>query len=147
MPRIDQHSRIIAGAVALVTLFLLAGCATPMRVTSGTMIGTYEARYRDFHGRPSAKETLVIRIDGTYQQTFVSTRGKRWKHAGRWVLDNSQGSSTMDLHDYWRGVDDDGNVLAAPLKEGIAGLPVEERAGVICITANPLMNQYYARIK
>lgn len=148
MPRIDQHSRImVAGAVSLVTLFLLASCATPMKVTRSVMIGTYEASYRDFHGRPSAKETLVLKADGTYEQTFVSARGKRWKHAGRWVLDNSQGPSTMDLHDYWRGVDYDGNVLPAPERDGIAGLPVEERAGVICITSNPETNQYYAKIK
>ncbi len=112
------------------------------------MIGTYEARYEDYHGgKVFAKETLVLNVNGTYEQTFVPTHGKGWQHTGQWTLDNSQGSSSVNLYDYWAGVDYDGNVLPTPVKEGTAGLPVQERAGVICITSNPETVQYYAKMK
>lgn len=142
----QRSGHLLPASILLVGLLLLAGCATPMKVTRGAMVGTYEARYDGYYGVNLGKEILVLRIDGTYEQTYVPTSGKGWKHTGQWTLDTSQGSSRVRLYDYWEAADYGApKVLVPPGRAGTEDLPVEERAGTICITVNSDLDQYYAR--
>jgi hypothetical protein len=93
----DYHlRRLFCVGLALLTLFALGSCQTgdDLRdITVADLVGTWKADYSQSAANvdPSGVEIIVLKNDGTYQQTYTDNSGVIYQsHWLNWSLDEDK---------------------------------------------------------
>jgi hypothetical protein len=94
-------------------LAVLGGFAHFTSVPPNDLIGTYEAKYPS-DSWPVVKEVLVLRKDGTFDQTITRADGPSLHSSGRWSADCDFWGTDIHLGNALRPIDGFGTPCAKP---------------------------------
>ncbi len=106
-------------AIAIAIIGLTTGCnrnshvaISGPNVTRAEMVGTWQITYNPGGGKGVGKATLVLNVDGTFNQTFTPTGGKPLQNKGKWTYPTKTGEPFIELYDYVSYVEEGGRKLA-----------------------------------
>ena len=126
-----------------IVLGLLWGCGP--KLTRKSVIDTYKVEHRTgpiTHG----VETLVLKANGTYVQTFVpAAKGPIVRNTGNWVFDDTYGPE-IKLEDAL-SVPGPESPLKYPIPRMNQTLPVTRIMGRLAICRDPDIGLYYMKVR
>lgn len=141
-----RNLRIGPSVALMLVSVLLAGCGV-QSVPKNAIPGTYEITYEPHSGTVLGVERLVIKADGTFEQTFTPTGSKAWTNTGRWTVDTSKGQTIIHLCDYMEALDEwDSQVRPHPKRTDLH-TSVSYSYGTINITTNDDLGYHLRKVK
>lgn len=143
-------SKTLTTVMVMVICGILCGCgpawAPRGNLKRGDLIGTYRVTYNQYYGMYLGKETLVLKPDSTFEQTFIEPHGKTRHNNGtwKWAPDPSEGYS-LELDGLAKNLNDEYDKVAVkPIKTNISDAP-RSHGRHIWITIDEDLGIYYEK--
>jgi hypothetical protein len=124
---------------------LLAGCGGVDRKDA---VGTYRLVYCPGDHTILGTDILVIKADGTFEQTFKPTHGKGWKNRGRWHLeaaDRMNWDKDMFLEHRLEPIE--GDRFLSPPRDETGSYAMWQSGSTIEIEVDPDLSYEYLKVK
>ena len=135
-----QKKLFFAGCLVLSLWLIYVLIASLWPTHADNLVGTYRALY------PSGEEILILRKDGTFQQTFVPKSGNRVKNFGYWRFHEQQHQVAFKDH-LWI-MDGSQKPDAHRIIRGYSSLTVSSNFGrVMYITINEDTGLFYKKMQ
>jgi len=130
---------------------LVAGCES-YDVVLAEVPGQYQLKYTNGSGVYRATETLDLRQDGTYTQTFIAGKIKK-THNDTWSVTHTETEQhtkyvmEIDLNNYRQYFDSTYyRVASVPTISGML-MPVARKRGVVCLPFNDDLDYCFVKVK